>query len=340
MYQCMQLCDCAQWQWTIAPKSRPLLVLHDTKTRACGSSPRASTILSGPPEEAAGVGLCCPEGKEAHHQEMPGPRLPPALWFLAVAVLAPPAAAASEPLPVTWMVDGVARDGLLALPAAPPAAGAPVVLVFHGHGGTARNAARSFALHRHWPEAIVVYPQGLNTPGRLTDPEGRRPGWQHAAGELGDRDLKLVDEVLARLRQEHRVDERRIHATGHSNGGGFTYLLWARRGGVFASFAPSAAGGAALLAARGRIEPRPVLHVAGRADALVTFAAQERTIARVRELNRAGLGEPWAPGCTIHPSPVGAPVVTFVHKGGHAFPAAAPPLIARFLREHPRTGLP
>jgi polyhydroxybutyrate depolymerase len=83
-----------------------------------------------------------------------------------------------------------------------------------------------------------------------------------------------------------------------------------------------------------------VLHVAGRADALVSFAAQERTIARVREVNQAGPGEPWAPGCTIHPSPVGAPVVAFVHDGGHAFPAAAPPLIARFLREHPRPGVP
>ena len=245
-------------------------------------------------------------------------------------------AAAAEPAPVTWTVDGVAREGLQVIPAAPPADGAPVVLVFHGHGGTARNAARSFALHRHWPEAIVVYPQGLNTPGRLTDPEGRRPGWQHAAGEQGDRDLKLVDEILARLRREQRIDERRIHATGHSNGGGFTYLLWAQRGGAFASFAPSAAGGAALLPARGRLEPRPVLHVAGRADALVPFAAQERTITAVRQINCAGPGEPWAPGCTYHPSPVGAPVVTLVHEGGHAFPAAAPPLIARFLREHPR----
>jgi hypothetical protein len=37
---------------------------------------------------------------------------------------------------------------------------------------------------------------------------------------------------------------------------------------------------------------------------------------------------------------VGAPVVAFVHEGGHAFPAAAPPLIARFLREHPRPETP
>jgi polyhydroxybutyrate depolymerase len=266
-------------------------------------------------------------------------------WLLPLLLLAAAgaglrAAAAAEPAPVTWTVDGVVREGLQVLPAVPPPTGAPVVLVFHGHGGTARHAARSFALHRHWPDAIVVYPQGLNTPGRLTDPEGRRPGWQHAAGEQGDRDLKLVDEILARLRREQRIDERRIHATGHSNGGGFTYLLWAQRGAGFASFAPSAAGGAALPAARGRLEPRPVLHVAGRADALVSFAAQERTIARVREVNQAGPGEPWAPGCTYHPSPVGAPVVAFVHDGGHAFPAAAPPLIARFLREHPRPETP
>jgi polyhydroxybutyrate depolymerase len=266
-------------------------------------------------------------------------------WLLPLLLLAAAgaglrAAAAAEPAPVTWTVDGVVREGLQVLPAVPPPTGAPVVLVFHGHGGTARHAARSFALHRHWPDAIVVYPQGLNTPGRLTDPEGRRPGWQHAAGEQGDRDLKLVDEILARLRREQRIDERRIHATGHSNGGGFTYLLWAQRGAGFASFAPSAAGGAALPAARGRLEPRPVLHVAGRADALVSFAAQERTIARVREVNQAGPGEPWAPGCTYHPSPVGAPVVAFVHAGGHAFPAAAPPLIARFLREHPRPETP
>jgi polyhydroxybutyrate depolymerase len=271
--------------------------------------------------------------------------LRPVLWLRtllipAVGWIGPRAAAVPEPAPVTWTVDGFAREGLQVLPETPAVAGAPVVLVFHGHGGTARNAARSFALHRYWPEAIVVYPQGLNTPGRLTDPEGRRPGWQHAVGEQGDRDLKLVDEILARLRREQRIDERRIHATGHSNGGGFTYLLWAQRGAVFASFAPTAAGGAELPDARDRLEPRPVLHVAGRADALVSFAAQERTIARVREFNRAGPGEPWAPGCTYHPSPVGAPVVAFVHAGGHAFPAAAPPLIARFLREHPRTQLP
>ncbi len=55
--------------------------------------------------------------------------------------------------------------------------------------------------HKHWPEAIVVYMQGLNTPGALTDPDGKRPGWQKTFGDQGDRDLKFFDAVLATLRK-------------------------------------------------------------------------------------------------------------------------------------------
>ena len=54
----------------------------------------------------------------------------------------------------------------------------PVVFAFHGHGGTMRHAAATFGYHKVWPEAVVVYMQGLPTPGAITDPEGKRPGWQ------------------------------------------------------------------------------------------------------------------------------------------------------------------
>lgn len=104
----------------------------------------------------------------------------------------------AEPVPRNWMVDGVRREALVHVPVA-TGEPAPLVFVFHGHGGTARNAARTFSIHTHWPEAVVVYPQGLNTPGRLTDPEGRKPGWQHGPGEQGDRDLKFFDAMLAQL---------------------------------------------------------------------------------------------------------------------------------------------
>jgi polyhydroxybutyrate depolymerase len=241
--------------------------------------------------------------------------------------------AAAGPVRREWMVDGVKREAIVHVPATARAQPAPLVFVFHGHGGSMQNAARSFRLHALWPEAIVVYPQGLNTPGRLTDPEGKKPGWQPNAGDQGDRDLKFFDAMLAGLRAELRVDDKRIYSTGHSNGGGFTYLLWAARGDVFAAMAPSASvAGMRQIAS---LKPKPVLHLAGRNDALVKFAWQEQTIAALKKLNRCeGAGEPGEKGLTTFASPLGTPVVTHITDGGHQFPAAAPALIVAFFREH------
>jgi polyhydroxybutyrate depolymerase len=230
-------------------------------------------------------------------------------------------------------MDGAVREALVYVPPQARTNPAPVVLAFHGHGGSMQNAARSFSYHSLWPEALVVYMQGLNTPGRLTDPEGRKAGWQHAAGDHGDRDLKFFDAVLASLSQDYKVDAKRIYATGHSNGGGFTYLLWAKRGHRLAAVAPSAAAAAATLL---HLKPKPVLHIAGEQDALVKFAWQQRTMDALRKLNRCGEGRPWEEerGCTLYPSSLGAPVVTFIHPGTHRFPAAAPAIVVKFFKQH------
>jgi polyhydroxybutyrate depolymerase len=250
------------------------------------------------------------------------------LWALSF-----PLRGAEDPAPRTWTIDGAVREALVYAPVSAKTTAAPVIFVFHGHGGSMRNVARSFALHTLWPEAIVVYPQGLNTPGRLTDPEGRKPGWQHSADAQGGRDLKFFDAMLASLRADHRVDDRRIYTTGHSNGGGFTYLLWAERGDVFAAVAPSAAAAARTLS---RLRPKPVLHLAGEKDALVKFEWQRQTMAALRQLNQCGEGRPWDKWSTLYPSKIGAPVVTFIHPGGHQFPREAPALIVRFFKEHAR----
>lgn len=250
------------------------------------------------------------------------------------ALFASGAAHAADPLARRqWTVDGVVREAQVYAPAGAKTRPIPVVFVFHGHGGSMQNAARSFHIHTVWPEAIVVYMQGLNTPGRLTDPEGDRAGWQAGAGDQGDRDLKFFDTVLASLKADFAVDPKRIYATGHSNGGGFTYLLWAGRGDVFAAFAPSAAADARSIP---KLKPKPVLHVAGEKDALVKFAWQERMIDSLRRLNQCGDGQPWEreKGCTVYPSKLGAPVVTFIHPGTHQFPATAPAIIVKFFKQH------
>lgn len=257
---------------------------------------------------------------------------------MALALTSPSAHAAEALLAgvVRWelQVGGVTREALVYAPVFAKVQATPVVFAFHGHGGSMGNAARSFAMHQHWPEAIAVYMQGLNTPGRLTDPEGKKPGWQSGVGAQEDRDLKFFDALLARLKQDFKVDAKRIYSTGHSNGGGFTYLLWAERGEIFAAVAPSAASAARRQP--DRLKPKPAMHLAGEKDPLVKYEWQQAMMAAVRKLNGCEVeGKPWDKLCTEFPSKSGTPFVAFIHPGGHEFHKDAPALIAKFFKQHP-----
>lgn len=238
---------------------------------------------------------------------------------------------------MTWTVGDLKREALVYLPKKQSDKAAPVVFGFHGHGGSSQNAVRSFGIEKLWPEAIVVYMQGVPTPGRLTDPEGKRNGWQSDAGDQGDRDLKFFDAVLATLHEKYNIDDRRIYSTGHSNGGGFTYLLWAMRPDVFAAVAPSAASSRRIR----ELTPKPAMHIAGRNDKLVLFSWQEQAIAAVKRINGCSeSGSEWAKDCTQFTSTKNAPFIAFIHDGTHKYPSEAPPLIVRFFKEHSRSPQP
>jgi polyhydroxybutyrate depolymerase len=212
----------------------------------------------------------------------------------------------------SWTVNGTRREALIFAPGDAATRPAPLVFVFHGHGGGMAQAARSFRLHELWPQAIVVYPQGLNTPGQLTDPEGRRAGWQATAGDQGGRDLQFFDAMLQSLRTDYRVDPKRIFSTGHSNGGGFTYLLWAHRASVLAAVAPS--GAVAARDDRQSLSPKPALLIAGERDPLVKYEWQKQMIDVIRRTN----GD--------------QPVETYIYDGGHRFPPEAATRIVRFFQ--------
>ena len=95
---------------------------------------------------------------------------------------------------MTWQVDGETREALVYIPR-DASTKPPIVFAFHGHGGNSQSAARGFAFHTHWPEAICVYPQGLPTKTAV-DPQGKLPGWQKLAGDDADRDLHFFDAML------------------------------------------------------------------------------------------------------------------------------------------------
>jgi polyhydroxybutyrate depolymerase len=232
----------------------------------------------------------------------------------------------------TWMVDGTTRTALVSNPKPSTSGPVPLVFVFHGHGGTSANAARTFRTHAFWPEAIVIYPQGLPTVGQVTDPEGKLPGWQHVPGGEKDRDLKFVDVLLAWAKEKYRVDSARLFVAGHSNGGSMTYVLWAARGDRFAAFAPSSSVFRPDVIKSAR--PKPAFVVAGHQDPLVPFAAQRRSLDGLLALNQAPReGEPWSGGARRHTSRIGADVVAYIHSGGHQMPPDAGELMVKFFKE-------
>ncbi|HEX4148089.1 MAG TPA: PHB depolymerase family esterase [Pirellulales bacterium] len=260
-----------------------------------------------------------------------GPSLFIGNWLLPSAC-----AADAEPATLTLKVGDLERTALIYAPPASASAESgsqprPLVFVFHGHGGTATNSAKSFGIQLLWPEAIVVYPQGVPTPGRLTDPEGKRNGWQHAVGDQEDRDLKFFDALLAKLKADDRIDNQRIYSMGHSNGGAFTLLLWANRGEVFAAVGPSGASMSRSM----KFKPLPVIELAGENDSLVKYAWQQATMEAIKKINGCEqAGKPAGEFCTEYPSPSGTPFVSYIHPGGHKYPPEASKAFVEFFKAH------
>ena len=232
------------------------------------------------------------------------------------------------------VVDGERRTAVVKPAENPSVAPTPLVFGWHGHGGTSAGCER-WGLEAMWPEAIFVYPQGLPTPGRLTDPEGKKSGWQSQAGAMKDRDLQFFDKILTDLRGRFSIDEKSIFSTGHSNGGGMTYLLAEQRPGVFAAIAPCAS---AKLRRGALGNPIPVLHVLGENDPLVKPEWQWATIDALKQINQCNTnpvawGSAGALSALIYHSNTRSPLVVATHSGGHEYPKGAAELIVRFFKE-------
>lgn len=236
----------------------------------------------------------------------------------------------------SWDVGGVKRTAIVRAPLTKGEAKPPVVFGWHGHYGTAARVAGSWDIMKLWPEAVFVFPQGLPTPS-VNDPSGRGNGWQTRQGAQEDRDLKFFDAMLADVLKDFGADAGRVHSLGHSNGGVFTYLLWKTRPDKVAAIAPVAGVITSRLKDATPLPPMPVLHVAGRKDAIVKFAGQQASILAARKANGCvEESKPWAQAGELKGeiwTSDKAPVVAVIHDGAHEFPKGASELIVRFFKE-------
>ncbi|MFD3923963.1 alpha/beta hydrolase family esterase [Streptomyces sp. NPDC058595] len=163
---------------------------------------------------------------------------------------------------------GLSRTYQLHLPADyTPRHDWPVVLAFHGRGNTGVGT-EEFSGLSNLP-AIVAYPNGVIGTG-----DGDRQAWQGAPyAAAGVDDVAFTGDLIDELRRTLCADERRVYATGKSNGAGLTGLLACRMSDRIAAIAPVAG---AFYPGTGEncrpSRPVPVIDFHGTGDVTIPYA--------------------------------------------------------------------
>ncbi len=245
------------------------------------------------------------------------------------------------------VVDGVSRGYRLHAPPSTPNSGPmPLLFVFHGAGSDADDIEQGtgFDALADGARMLVVCPEGAG--GRFDVDPG--------AGRTST-DVRFVDVLLAELRTRFAIDDRRVFASGFSNGAAFCYRLAADRPALLAAIAP-VAGYLPSLAPATDAGPVPLLHVHGTADGRVgappLVGGTGTPVPAWARRNGATRG----PDVTTPPpidglvvkraaysgsTPRADAVLLLVEGAGHEWPGGPGGPISRaileFFRSHPRT---
>jgi polyhydroxybutyrate depolymerase len=122
----------------------------------------------------------------------------------------------------------------------------PLVIMFHGGGGTARAAMTETGWSDKADEAgfLAVFPEAtppdMSQPGRFsTNPQTWNDGsGRFHSGRLNIDDVGFVDAMIDDLLSRFLIDKSHIYATGFSNGASMTFRVGAELSQRFAAIAP------------------------------------------------------------------------------------------------------
>jgi polyhydroxybutyrate depolymerase len=163
--------------------------------------------------------------------------------LLCVTAAAADSDSASAPPPV-WKsgihhltLDGRDRTFMLDVPSGLKP-GAPLVMVFHGFAGSAKDVRdlTGFGKVSEQHGFVAVYPEGTR------DSKGKsffNVGYEFHRDQSVD-DVQFARSLAARLTRDLRLDPRAVFATGFSNGGDMSFLLGTQREPFVAAIAPVA----------------------------------------------------------------------------------------------------
>lgn len=176
-------------------------------------------------------------------------------------------------------VAGQVRTARVHLPRAALGHPAPLLLAFHGAGGTGRfmEGYSGLTAPLNAAGAVGVFPDAEDGRWRLDEDDAATDG-----------DLAFARALLDALEATICVDARRVWATGVSNGGGFTARLACVMADRLAAVAVVAGGYSSLPDCRPS-RPVSVLEVHGTADPIVPYRGSPRS-------GRRGAVRPWLDG--------------------------------------------
>ncbi|MDB5986078.1 MAG: hypothetical protein JWR16_1131 [Nevskia sp.] len=202
------------------------------------------------------------------------------LRVLGALVLFSSAAPARAANITSYSVDGggMQRQYLLASPLATPPGPRPLILLLHGHLGTAANAlgnGRVPSPLSAWlnivdrEDVLVAALQGLKG-------ADNRTGWHDcrldASGNPRADDVGFAERVVAQLVQAGRADPKRIYVMGMSNGGMMAYRLALQMHPAPAAIAAVSSSMARTSACASAAAKVSVLLINGTADPIVPYA--------------------------------------------------------------------
>lgn len=173
----------------------------------------------------------------------------------------------------------------------------PLMLALHGLGGNPQQMMRSKGLTDQAEKHgyIVAAPMGYNNSGwyGANGPGGKGIGGlgkgkgkaADAPANLGELSEKDVMNVLAEVRREFNIDEKRIYLIGHSMGGAGTWHIGTKYPEIWAGLAPIAPASFGQPTKLDKLKNIPVFVVQGDNDNLVPATGTRRWVAKLKELN-------------------------------------------------------
>ena len=188
---------------------------------------------------------------------------------------------------ITVTSGAIERTFEIHLPSETPAANLPVLLCYHGTGGSSASmaAVSGFNAIADRNNFIAVYPQAVRIGGDIewnvfVD---NKPGHGGLGVNDAPDDILFTHDIIENLAGSFNIDRGRVFATGLSNGGFMCYALSMLASTEIKAIAPVAASLwadqdylAGLLSAAS-VTPMPVMHIHGTADDVVDYPDPDNT---------------------------------------------------------------